>query len=84
VILGLNQETPTQRAAEVGRKWFTYPILPNAQRVFQQYSVRGIPVTFAINRDGKITSRHLGYRPGTEKLLEDETRKLLASGAASR
>jgi hypothetical protein len=68
----------------VARRWFTYPTLLNARRVFEQYGVHGIPVTFAIDRDGKITNRYVGYRPGTEKQLEEEIRKLLAPRTTSR
>jgi hypothetical protein len=84
VILGLNDEAPPQRAGEVGRKWFSYPVLLRAQRIFQQYGVRGIPTTFVIDPNGKVTNRYFGYRPGTEKQLEEEIRKLLAPRTISR
>jgi hypothetical protein len=68
----------------VARKWFAYPVLLRARRVFEQYGVRGIPVTFAIDRDGRITNRYVGYRPGTERQLEAEAGKLLAARTTSR
>jgi hypothetical protein len=58
--------------------------LLDAEPVFQRYGIRGIPCTFVIDRDGKITNRHLGYGPGMEKLLEGELQKLLAASSASR
>jgi hypothetical protein len=46
--------------------------------------VRGIPVTYLIDRDGKITGRHVGYGEGMEKQLEDEATHLLAAKTTSR
>jgi alanine racemase len=46
--------------------------------------VGGIPVTYLIDRDGKIASRHVGYGEGMEKQLEEEATHLLAAGVTSQ
>jgi alanine racemase len=53
-------------------------VLLDAGPVAGQYGVRGIPCTFVIQGDGRIAVCHIGYRPGMERSLEDEVKKLLA------
>jgi cytochrome c biogenesis protein CcmG/thiol:disulfide interchange protein DsbE len=77
VILGLNSEQAHEGALEFARKNLTYPVILDARPVFERYGVRGIPTTFVIDREGRITLRHVGFDPGQEKELEAEARRLL-------
>jgi peroxiredoxin len=84
VILGLSLDQDHKAARSYARKTFTYPVLLDAGPVAQNYSVRGIPATFILDRAGKIVSRHVGFNPGMENTLEDEAKKLLGPEPASR
>jgi peroxiredoxin len=56
----------------------TFPVLVDAdKRVAQLYRVESIPMTFLIDRDGRIRSLHRGYRPGDLEALEQELLPLL-------
>jgi peroxiredoxin len=53
----------------------TFPVLVDAdKRAAQLYRVESIPMTFLVDREGRIRSLHRGYRPGD---LEELERKLL-------
>ena len=66
------------------RKTLPYPVLLDADPVFRQYGVQGIPATFIIDRQGKVVNRHVGFSPGMEKTLEEDVKQLLTPNAAAR
>ncbi|MBK9302505.1 MAG: TlpA family protein disulfide reductase [bacterium] len=56
----------------------TFPILIDAEkRAAQLYRVESIPMTFLIDREGRIRSLHRGYRQGDAERLELELLPLL-------
>jgi len=62
----------------------TFPILLDREsRVSEQYSVKGLPTTYLINKEGKVQYRAMGGRefdhPEIEKLIEDMLKKNTAS-----
>jgi thiol-disulfide isomerase/thioredoxin len=74
VVLGFNDERQPAAAIDFARKTLTYRLLTGAGQVFQQYRVRVIPCTVIIDRDGKILTRHTGFAPGQERVMEDVLR----------
>jgi hypothetical protein len=81
VVLGLNSEPKHQPVVDFAGKTFTYPLLLDARPVYAQYRVRSIPCTFIIDRDGKVATRHVGFAPGSERVLEDGLKQLLAAAS---
>lgn len=56
----------------------TFPVLVDAdKRAAQLYRVESIPMTFLVDREGRIRSLHRGYRPGDLEALERELLPLL-------
>jgi thiol-disulfide isomerase/thioredoxin len=86
-VLGLNNDQDRrdrQDAVEFAKKSLTYPVLLDAGPAFNRYLIRGVPTTFVIDKDGKVVSRHVGFSRGTEKILEEELKRLLAPQTTSR
>jgi hypothetical protein len=69
---------------DFARKTFTYPVLLDADPVFRQYGVQGIPATLMVDRQGKVVNRHVGFSPGMETTLEEELKQLLTPNTTSR
>jgi len=62
----------------------TFPILIDTdKRASQLYRVEAIPMTFLIDRDGRIRSLHRGYREGDAAQLERELLPLLGPQAGA-
>ena len=62
----------------------TFPILIDTEkRASQLYRVEAIPMTFLIDREGRIRSLHRGYRQGDAELLERELLPLLDQEAGN-
>jgi peroxiredoxin len=84
VILGLNNEPEHQQAVAFAQKTCSYPVCLDAGRAYQLYGVGGFPVTFVIDREGKVAQRHVDYTNGLEKRLAEEAAQLLKSGATAQ
>ncbi|MBU6429296.1 MAG: TlpA family protein disulfide reductase [Cyanobacteria bacterium REEB65] len=55
-----------------------YPIVLGDRRTAERFGgIMGIPTTFILDRQGRVVSRHVGYRP--EFVLEKEVLSLLNS-----
>lgn len=54
-----------------------YPILVDNKDIATEYEIRGVPTTFILDRDGKITKKVVGYAPTYEDTLENAFKKLL-------
>jgi peroxiredoxin/tetratricopeptide (TPR) repeat protein len=78
VILGLSRDRPHAPAVEFRAKTFTYPLVLDADRVFELYHVRGLPCIFVIDGSGRVVSRHLGYSADLAKTLAEELQRLRA------
>ena len=83
VVLGLNNEEDAEAARAFAGKSVTYPILLEAGPVFKRYGVRALPSLYLVGRDGKIVRRYTGFAAGIAKVLEGDTRKLLAARSPS-
>jgi cytochrome c biogenesis protein CcmG/thiol:disulfide interchange protein DsbE len=58
----------------------TYPILLGTQAVADRYLVTGLPITFYIDRNGRITDQTPGLTP--RSVIENEIKLALVNGAA--
>jgi thiol-disulfide isomerase/thioredoxin len=59
-----------------------YPVLLDVNsQVMSDLKVTAMPTILLVNEKDEIVARRQGYRPGDEKILEEEIRKLLESGA---
>jgi peroxiredoxin len=77
VIIGLDNEQEHGSALAFAKGNLSYAICLDADRVFQLYDVGGFPVTFVIDREGKIIKRHTDYIDGLENQLAEEATQLL-------
>jgi len=77
VVVGIvYQDTEENAKAFVKRFGKTYPIgLDLKSRIAIEYGVYGVPETFFIDREGKITHKHVGEL--SDAILEQQLEKLL-------
>lgn len=78
-VIGVNIDNNKIKAARMARDLGArFPILfDNTQTVSKLYSIKAMPFTLLIDRDGKIREIFYGYKPGYEKKYSDAIRKLL-------
>jgi len=79
VVLGVNIDKNKTKAAKMARDLgANFPILfDNNQKVSKLYSIKAMPFTMLIDRDGKTREIFYGYKPGYEKKYAKAIRKLL-------
>ena len=79
VLLGVNLDDDTERAAEMAKAMkVSYPLLLDAQKsVARSYHVSAMPLTILIDRSGVVRYAAESYQPGDEKRYAEELRKLL-------
>ncbi|MDO9391718.1 MAG: TlpA disulfide reductase family protein [bacterium] len=59
-------------------KKITLPVaLDPEQEAMKAFGLTDVPGLFLLDRQGNIIYRHLGYKPGDEKLLEEEIMKII-------
>lgn len=73
--IGLDEEQALRRFMESHN--ISYPVLIGNREIAQKYRIYAIPSTFVIDKEGKITSRHVGLEPEMQTTLEEEIKKLL-------
>lgn len=74
VVLGIDDESPEKPKAYIKSNNLTFPTLIDAQReVIAKYQIRAIPTVFIIDKEGRISSRHLGV--SDHDLLVEAIRK---------
>ncbi|MBV6505550.1 MAG: hypothetical protein ILNGONEN_01113 [Syntrophorhabdaceae bacterium] len=57
-------------------------LLDENSDLMARLKVTAMPTVLIVNADDEIVFFHQGYRPGDEKTLEAEIKKLLAAGGA--
>jgi lysophospholipase L1-like esterase/peroxiredoxin len=79
-------DEPQETVAKfVKEKGLTHAVAMMGSKVAKDnYTVASYPVTFLLDREGKIVDYHLGFDPGDEKLLAESISKALAKPSASR
>jgi len=55
----------------------TYPVFIASSDTLKNYGISSIPVSFIIDKDGKIVNKHLGYTPDIKQELSTEIKQLL-------
>ena len=80
VVIGMNVISDNQRVASMwGEAGYTFTCLQDAETVADGYSVRGLPSSFLIGRDGKIVQSAAGSAvelwPAVVKYLEQHPEK---------
>lgn len=65
---------------EKGNYTFTVLVGARTQKIAQDYSITGTPVTFLLDGEGKVLARYEGYQPGAEKEIEQDLREALEMG----
>lgn len=88
VVIGVSVDNPALLMGDVDsavRKFvddleLTFPIIVDSEsRVEQGYPVAGLPMTFVIDRQGRIVDSILGPREWDQTEMESEIRRLLES-----
>jgi len=77
-IIGISMDDDENAARDFYRQYkMNYPVALGSSRLADQYGgVLGLPITFAIDRQGRIVSRHIGATDPS--VFESEVEKLLA------
>ncbi len=61
IVIGMNVISDNSRVADIWKRGgYTFPCLQDAETVTDGYSVRGLPSSFLIGRDGKIVQSAAG------------------------
>jgi peroxiredoxin len=78
-LLGVNVDDKSGNAVQMAQRLRVgYPLLhDNDKLASRQYDVSAMPMTFLIDRDGKLRFAHKGYAPGYEARYEAQIRQLL-------
>jgi len=59
----------------------SYPVVLDPQGTMpEQYQILGMPTAYLVDTDGTIVYRHVGFRKGDEKEVEEKINKYLAGG----
>ncbi len=80
-FIGINVDSPrnSSKVKPFANSYkIKYPIVRDPNSSFSsEVNVNSFPTLFIINSNNEIVYIHQGYRPGDEKLLEKEIRKLI-------
>mgnify|MGYP001562989633 FL=1 len=79
IILALVSEDEGEAAIRSFIKEYgiTYPVLLADQETMRHYGISSIPVTFIINKEGRVVSMHMGNTQGIMQKLTSEIERLL-------
>ena len=81
---GFTLKTVSNVKPHVKSRGWKFPVIVDSKReIGNKYNVRNYPTSFLIAPDGKIVKATMGYRPGDEKVLEEEILALLPKGSES-
>jgi hypothetical protein len=76
IIDASNRRELTEKVAE--ETSITMPVLLDEEDVSgESYGVFATPTTLIVDGSGRVIFKHIGYGPGTEKVLEREIELLL-------
>ena len=79
VLLSINIDEQAEAAAEMAKTLgVSYPVLLDARNdVAKAYEIGTLPVTFLIDREGKVRYVSESFKPGYEKRYTEKLRELL-------
>lgn len=82
-IIGISGDSPEklsefkEKMEQIGTK-MTYPLLIDEDnKVAKQYNIRSIPTTYFIGKEGKVLSKHIGFRPDFVNEFEETIKEEL-------
>ncbi len=81
VVIAVNVDHERDDAEQFLRKYapeFKISYDPEGA-VAERFHVRGMPTSFLVDRTGKVTASHAGFRPKDRAPLEQQIRSLLAA-----
>jgi hypothetical protein len=70
-----NNTDGTKKVAQENKA--TMQVLLDGQKIMETYIIPGTPSTYLLCKKGKAYYRHIGYRQGDEKKMENEIKELL-------
>lgn len=80
-VVAINEDSPRNRPKIkpfIKSKAITFPILlDDNSRVMRRYRFSGLPASVLISATGEVIKVYRGYRPGDDKRLTEDVRKLL-------
>ena len=73
-----SRSSPNVKPFAIDHEWIPHylVLLDTANIIRELYDIEAMPSTIAIDREGKIVFKWIGYRPGDEKLIADSLRNL--------
>ncbi|MFA5033547.1 MAG: TlpA disulfide reductase family protein [bacterium] len=77
LILGIGMDKEKALKDYVQKNGIKHPVLIGNEEVAKNYSIRGIPTTYILDKQGKIVTQHTGFGKETAEQLESELTKLL-------
>ena len=79
IILALVSEDEGEAAIRsfIKEHGITYPVLLADQETMRHYGISSIPVTFIINKEGRVVTIHMGNTQGIMQKLTSEIERLL-------
>lgn len=79
VILALVSEDEGEEAIKsfITEQGITYTVLLADRETTRRYGISSIPVTFIINKEGRVVTMHMGNTPGIMQELAVEIERLL-------
>ena len=81
-VLGISMDDDESPVRQFQQQYkMNYPVAVGSPNLADQYGgILGLPITFVIDRHGRITARHVGATDGS--VIESEIQKLLAQPAS--
>lgn len=78
-VIGINVEENSDNAKSLLKDiHVTFPVLfDNNNAVSKLYSIKGMPSTILVDRDGNMRYLHMGYQPGFETEYQNQVRTLI-------
>jgi len=76
-VIAVSNENANLLSSFRDRMGISYNVLVDNKNVFATFGVRSIPALFMFNKEDNIVDKEVGFRPGMERKLEEEIKKLL-------
>lgn len=77
-----NQKSIAKVKSYINANNYTFPVVLDLDKhIFEAYSGLGMPYSLIIDKNKKITAKHLGYVTGDEEKIEEEIKDALNAGS---
>ena len=85
-FIGINVDSPRNLPKVkpyASTRGITYPILLDSNNeLMSEFQITALPTVLVVDNKNEIVFVHRGYRPGNEKILQDEIDKMLLENSA--